>query len=236
MIVITNETRSAFQSSLPKELILDFPIGRTLTNEDIFQESMELEQSICDESNLAFGMVYSTCLTVRIFDDGLSYTGLTVNPTLSVEVENGTTLTMPIGQYKVVSDNLTADKIYRDLKCYDALADVLSFDYSAWHNSQPAAFTLKSYRDAFFSHIGIVQESVTLANDSVTLRKFSAEKLSGAQIIGAILQLTGCFGFIRFNGKFQYVSPSTTPQIDINDNQRRANGRDIRRQGSRLLR
>lgn len=223
MIDITELVQTAFQGAYAKELTLNFPIGRTLTNEDILTESMTLEQSVCDESNLTFGMVYSTCFSVTIFDDGLTYTGLQVQPTITAVYEgsggNISRFNRDLGNYTVKSDNLTADKIYRELKCYDKLADVLSFDYSEWHNARPDSFTLKQYRDAFFQYVGISQESVSLPNDSVTLQKFTVDKLSGSQLIGAILQLTGTFGFIRINnGKFTYVHPSTTPQITINDN------------------
>lgn len=223
MINITELVQTAFQGAYAKELTLNFPIGRTLTNEDILTESMTLEQSVCDESNLTFGMVYSTCFSVTIFDDGLSYTGLQVQPTITAVYEgsggNISRFTRNLGNYTVKSDNLTADKIYRELKCYDKLADVLSFDYSEWHNSLNTTFTLKQYRDAFFSYVGITQETVSLPNDNVYFDKFTVDKLSGSQIIGAILQLTGTFGFIRINtGKFTYVHPSTTPQITIQDN------------------
>ena len=224
MIDITELVQSAFQGPYPKELTLEFPIGRTLTNENILTESMTLEQSVCDESNLTFGMVYSTCFSVTIFDDGLSYTGLKVQPKITAVYESADTGAISrfyreLGSYTVKSDNLTSDKMYRELKCYDALADVLSFDYSEWHNSlRASSFTLKTYRDAFFSYIGIQQEEVSLPNDSVTLQKFTVDKLSGSQIIGTILQLTGTFGFIRIsNGKFTYVHPSATPQTTIDD-------------------
>ena len=216
MITIPTAEQQAFQGSSPKNLILDFPIGRQLTNENIYMESMSLEQSVCDESNLTFGMVYSSCFKVRIFDDGLSYNNLKINPKITVE-EDGTTYSRNLGQFTVKSDKLTSDKIYRDLTCYDALVDVLPFDYSQWHNQRPDTFTVKQYRDAFFSYIGITQASVTLPNDSVSLKKFKTDKVSGAQILSAILQINGAFGYIGSDGNFKYVFPKTTADYTISD-------------------
>ena len=216
MITIPTAEQQAFQGSSPKNLILDFPIGRQLTNENIYMESMSLEQSVCDESNLTFGMVYSSCFKVRIFDDGLSYNNLKINPKITVE-EEGTTYSRNLGQFTVKSDKLTSDKIYRDLTCYDALVDVLPFDYSQWHNQRPDTFTVKQYRDAFFSYIGITQASVTLPNDSVSLKKFKTDKVSGAQILSAILQINGAFGYIGYDGVFKYVFPKTTADYTISD-------------------
>lgn len=216
MIAIPTAEQEAFQGSLPKDLILNFPIGRTLTNENIYMESMSLEQSVCEESNLTFGAVYSSCFSVRILDDGLSYSGLIVSPNISVTVGD-TTYSRNLGEFVVKSDKLTSDKTYRDLKCYDALANVLPFDYSQWHNQRSNTFTVKQYRDAFFSYIGITQETVTLPNDNVTLTKFAVDKISGSQILSAILQLNGAFGYIGYDGKFKYVFPKTTPDYTIED-------------------
>lgn len=213
MIAIPTAEHEAFQGSSPKELTLEFPIGRTLTNENIFMESMTLEQSICDESNLVFGMVYSSCFSVRIFDDGLSYNGLKVFPHIAVD-----TYTRDLGEFVVKSDKLTSDKLYRDLKCYDKLSDVLPFDYAQWHNAMGSSFTLRQYRNAFFNYIGIEQEDITLPNDNVLLTKFSVDELSGSQILSTILQLNGCFGYIGYNGKFKYVLPKTTADYIISDN------------------
>lgn len=216
MIAIPTVEQEAFQGSLPKDLILNFPIGRTLTNENIYMESMSLEQSVCEESNLTFGAVYSSCFSVRILDDGLSYSGLIVFPNISVTVGD-TTYSRNLGEFVVKSDKLTSDKTYRDLKCYDALANVLPFDYSQWHNQRSNTFTVKQYRDAFFSYIGITQETVALPNDNVTLTKFAVDKISGSQILSAILQLNGAFGYIGYDGKFKYVFPKTTPDYTIED-------------------
>lgn len=217
MIPISVAEQNAWQSGLPKNLTLNFPFGSPLTNDDIYMESAQLEQAICDESNLTFGMVYSSCFTVRIFDTGVSYTGQRVLPQLSV-TDGNVTYTRSFGGYTVKSDKLTSDKLYRDLVCYDYLTDVLPVSFVQWHNSRPATFTMKQYRDAFFQQIQLTQKSINLPNDNVQIKKFTVTELTGADILACILQLNGAFGYIDYDGEFRYVLPKTTPDYTIDDN------------------
>ena len=216
MITIPRSEREAFQSSAPKNLTLNFPYRDPITNENIYMESAQLEQSICEENNLTFGMVYSSRFSVRIFDNGESYIGVRVNPRLSVTVDDRT-FERSLGNYTVKSDKLTSDKLYRDLDCYDYLEDVLPVDFHEWHNNRPNTFTLKQYRDAFFSYIGLEQVPITLPNDNVTLNKFNVTEFSGADILSCILQLSGAFGFIAIDGRFKYVIPKTSSDYLIDD-------------------
>ena len=217
MITIPEVEQLAFQGSSPKNLTLQFPFS-TLTNENIFMESAQLEQSVCEESNLTFGMVYSSCFSVTIFDDGVSRLGQRVIPVLSVDDGNGGTYTRSLGGYVVKSDKRTSDKLHRELKCYDFLTDILSTDFSSWHNSMPSKYKIKDYRNAFFTQIGIAQESITLPNDNVTIPRFKTTELTGADVIAGILQVNGAFGFMATNGKFKYVLPKTTHDYLIDDN------------------
>ena len=216
MITIPRSEREAFQSSAPKNLTLNFPYRDPITNENIYMESAQLEQSICEENNLTFGMVYSSRFSVRIFDNGESYIGVRVNPRLSVTVDDRT-FERSLGYYSIKSDKLTSDKLYRDLDCYDYLEDVLPVDFHEWHNNRPNTFTLKQYRDAFFAYIELEQVPITLPNDNVTLNKFNVTEFSGADILSCILQLSGAFGFIAIDGRFKYVIPKTSSDYLIDD-------------------
>lgn len=222
MITIPTAEQEAFQSSAPKTLTLNFSSGDPLTNEDIYMESLLLEQSICEESNLTFGMVYSSHFSVRIFDTGVSYTNQRVNPVLSVTVD-GTTYTRSLGYYTVKSDRLTSDKLYRDLECYDYLVDVLQTDFTSWHNQMPSTYTLGQYRNAFFQRIGLAQSDFTDILDDMGLIRFKVDELSGATVISAILQAYGVFGYLGYDEthndwRFRYVRPSKIPVLTIDDN------------------
>lgn len=242
MITIPAEEQAIWQSSSQKNLTLAFSDGTTLDNSGICSESMELEQTVVDDANVLFGNVYSSSFRVRVFDEGKSYLGLSLRPYINIVSENGyarltnksgsyltdksgniltvksDTYTKKLGRYKVVSDKLSGDCIYRDLTCYDELYDVLQADYSSWHNSLTYPITLKYYRDLFFEHIGIKQIDVTLANDTIQVQKNAVKSISGSEIISSILMINACWGYIDINGRFKYVIPHSTADVTITDN------------------
>lgn len=123
-----------------------------------------------------------------------------------------------IGRYKVYSDKPTADRKCRDVEAYDALYDVLNADMAAWYNSLTFPMTLKAFRDAFFSHFGVEQETISLVNDNMTVEKTIeitgssadestiGEALSGKTVLSCICEINGCFGHIGRDGKFHYIS------------------------------
>ncbi len=201
MIVATPEERNAWQSGLPKSLTLSFSNGTTITDSAIASESAEFELSIANDAQLKFGQCGAGCFKVRLLNTDVEYKGLSVVPTYSVG-----TYTYRLGSFVVYSDTKTSDNIYRDLVCYDALGEILQTNYSDWHNSLTFPMTVRQYRDAFFQHVGITQESVTLPNDSVTVNNnFVAEMYSGDDLLTSICEINGTFGYLNNNGYFHYV-------------------------------
>ncbi len=220
MLPYTREEILAFDSSTQKQLVLTFSDGTVITNEDIESESMSLEQSICEDEQLTFGQVSASCFKVRLLGVAKSYKNLTVIPTISAtyyddETGETTTFTRQLGKYKVYSDTATSNRLSRDLECYDLLYEVLDTDYTDWHNSQDFPMTVKSYRDAFFQHVGIEQADITyqrsdgsysLPNDDMVIEKnFIADGYSGSDLLNSLCEINGCFGHIDFDGKFKYV-------------------------------
>ena len=195
--------------SVDKQLVITTDNGAvTITNTELHNESFYLEEKICDENNLVFGLAEPSKLefTVsNVFTD-LKNQWLTVTTTLNKNTANS----FQIGRYKVYSDVPTADRKKRNVVAYDALYNVLQADVSAWYNSilpnQNSTTTLKAFRDSFFAHFGIEQEEVTLVNDNMVVAKtIQPEELSGKTVINAICEINGCFGHIGRNGKFKYV-------------------------------
>ena len=180
----------------------------TITNTELHNEGFVLEEKLCDENNLVFGLSEPSKIefTVsNVFAD-LKNKWLTVTTTLNKDTSNS----FQIGRYKVYSDVPTADRKKRNVVAYDALYNVLQADVSAWYNSilpnQNSTTTLKAFRDSFFAHFGIEQEEVTLVNDNMVVAKtIQPEELSGKTVINAICEINGCFGNIGRNGKFRYV-------------------------------
>lgn len=243
MLNITPEEQAIWQGSALKNLTLVFSDGTVLDNNDICAESMDLEQTVSDGSMKLFGNVFSSVFRVRVFDNGDGYAGLKVNPMLNIVSEDGYaplvdndgnrltdddgniltvksgTYTKRLGDFTVISDKLSADGIYRELVCYDDLYSVLQTDYSGWHNSLQYPITVKGYREAFFEHIGIREErNVSLINDSMYVNKNPQLQLSGSNILGSIMAINAVWGYIGWDGRFQYIVPKTTADVTVDDN------------------
>lgn len=202
MLYASTEEKETWLSGIQKQLVLTFSDGTVLTNEDIAAESLTFEQSICEEEALRFGQTSSSCLSVTVMTGARRYKGLQV----TAQITAGD-YTRRIGTFTVVSDKAGADRITRELVCYDALYSVLKTDYSAWHNGLRFPMTLKQYRDAFFRHIGITQETITLPNDGMEIEKnFVADNFSGSDLLFSICEINATFGHIGFDGKFRYVT------------------------------
>ena len=201
MIHVSDAFKEAWLNGNQKEILLNFSDGSTLTNDDVVSESFSLVQSVCEEEQITFGLTSSAQVSVQIYNSGKQYKGLTMTVTLIAGE-----YPMQIGVFKIDDDVRSDDRIYRTLTGYDALKDVLNNDYSAWHNAL-SSMTLKQYRDAFFSHIGISQVSTNLLNDGLTINIKTVQSLSGAEIIRYICEPNACFGFVNNLGNFQYTEP-----------------------------
>ena len=191
--------REAWQGSTHKYLTLTFDDGQIITNDDIYSESMELEQAICEESQLTFGGVSSSCFKVRVFASAGTFKGRSFTAALAVD-----SYTLTLGRFTVDSDTLTDDHGYRDLTCYDTLKTVLSTNYASWVDTLSFPTTIKAFRDAFFEHIGVAQETTTLINDEATVYGFSGDTISGDIILTAICEANAAFGYLTSANEFCY--------------------------------
>lgn len=199
-IVITDGTAGYSGTSL-------VVTGNTVlfTNENIHQEQMSLLESLCSENMLHFGCCEACEFKFTISSDVLPLEGKVLNVYLYFDHDASTLF--QIGVYKVASDVGTAQRSIREITCYDALYEVLNADYTDWYNAinYTTINTVKKFRDAFFSHIGITQQSVSLVNDSAAIVENRAQAISGVQILRAICEINGRFGHIGRTGQFEYI-------------------------------
>lgn len=207
MIDVSDAFKEAWLNGKQKHIQLAFSDGTAIMDDDIVAESFSLTQALCDEPQLVFGLTSSAEFRIQIFNTGKQFKGLYVTPTLYVNVDE-TQYSLAIGSYLIDEDTRSDDRLYRTLTGHDALYNVLNEDYSAWYKTL-SAMTIKEFRDAFFTHVGITQEFEVLANDNLTINiKSEVSSLSGAEIIKCICEPNACFGFINYAGHFQYVQPS----------------------------
>ena len=201
MLEISNELELAFNSASPKNLVLSFDDGTVIDNEDIALESMELEQTACDENELVFGKVNSACFKVKIKGTTKNYKGLWFNASLFCEEHE-----LPLGRFFVYTDTATSDRQYREIVAYDKLFFAMNTDVSEWYKTLVFPMSLEEFRNELFDYLGIEQENIYLPNDGIILEKtVDGNGLTGQSVISAICELNACFGIINNFGKFKYV-------------------------------
>ncbi len=198
--------------STSKQLIIEFD-NTVITNEDLFDQTMTLEESLCSEKELRFGACEASVLSFKVAN--------IVTPMKSkwlsakMVLNNHTNEPFIIGRYKVAEDKLTADKMWREITAYDAMYDIINADASkmaAWYNevlpNADSTVTLRDFRTRFISYFGLEQvlPQDGLVNDGMIVEKtIEPEQISGKDIITAICEINGCFGHIGRDGKFYYI-------------------------------
>lgn len=195
------------KSDTNKDILITYD-GGTITNSDLHQHTMSLEESLCSEDFLRFGSCEASVFkfTVHNAVAALKNQWLDVSMVLNSDTDNP----LNIGKYKVFSDVPTADRKKRDIVAYDALYGIIHSDVSSWYNAllpdEESTVTLKEFRDSFFAYFDIEQEPITLVNDNITVEKtIQPQELSGKTVVNCICEINGCFGNIGRNGKFRYV-------------------------------
>lgn len=217
-----------FRKTSHKSLTLTFSDGTVLTNSNIVSESLTIEETLCSDDNLYYGACESSCLSIRIAYTEQSFKGLHLQ--IGVVADSDDTLfvtdaddfyvtddddfyanaeiqNFSFGNYLVVSDVPTNDRSYRDLVCYDKMYEIADLDVSAWYKGLTFPMTLKAFRDSFFTHLNVTQETTTLVNDSYNIvGGFSTDELLCRDVLQSICELNGVFGHIdKATGKFLYV-------------------------------
>ena len=114
---------------------------------------------------------------------------------------------------------LQNDKTYRNIVAYDILHkhanDNITTWYTTYFQSHTNGVSLKTFRDALFSHIGIEQVTTTLVNDTIIVKKCDAKTIKFIDIVMDICEINGAFGNINRLGKFEYISLDNQSATDI---------------------
>lgn len=205
MIYVSEELKQAFLSAEQKNLLLTFDDGTVIDNDDIALESMGLEQTLCDSDELRFGKIASACFKTKIKASTKTYKNLWFNASIGVGEH-----TISLGRFRVYTDNMTSDRLYRDIVAYDTLFWAINTDVTEWYNGLTFPITQKAFRDSLFEYLGIEQEVAELPNDSITFnRTVNAENLTGLTVLQKLCELNATWGTINNLGKFKYVRMRT---------------------------
>lgn len=184
--------------------------GGTITNTELFSESMEIYEILCNEKSLRFGKCSPGRFKIRIANVFIPLVGHEI--TVQMKLEDHHDTPFQIGKYKVTSDTPTADRRWRDIIAYDAMQWILDADVAAWYNEvlpgMDSQTTMREFRRIFLEHFGIAEADPEqeLANDDMVVqRTIEPDQMSGKDVITAICEINGCFGHINREGKFAYI-------------------------------
>ncbi len=194
-------------------------IDNTLLNDD----GIELIEALCEEEQLHFGSCVASQIKITMDVNAVAYSleGMTIYVKMYLNGHTGTVL--DIGTYVVDSDQKDSNTDNRIVTAYDALKAINEADVSSWYDTllpnDNSTTTLKTMRDSFFSHFGITQDTVTLPNDAMPIKKTYVKPLNGATVIKDICEANGVFGHINRKGKFVYLNivQNTTPLYPSDD-------------------
>lgn len=202
-----------FKSSIPKQVSISFD-GVVLTNDDLYNQEMELEENLCSEGELRFGSCEASVLKFKSSNIFLPMAGKRLD--VKLELEGNPDTIFPVGKYKVGSDKdsdkISADRKYREIVAYDAMYDILKTDVAGWYNSllpgEGSKVTMKQFRESFVRYFGLTEVTPEggLVNDGIVVaRTIQPGQISGRDVITAICEINGCFGHIGRDGKFHYI-------------------------------
>lgn len=157
------------ENSIPKQVTVEFD-GIALTNDDLYNQEMELEESLCSEEALRFGSCEASVLKFKISNIFLPMEGKWLDVKFKLDGNPGTIF--PVGKYKVDSDKISADRRYREIVAYDAMHDILNADVSEWYdglfqNNDGTILTMKKFRESFIRHFGLEESLPVIGKDGM---------------------------------------------------------------------
>ena len=103
--------------------------------DQIYLESLSLEESICDSDNIVFGKCNSSIFKIRVADFVEDIDGAEMDVYVTfTNAELGTVLNVPFGKYIVQSTERTSDRRWRDITATDYMTK-FDTDISDWYNN-----------------------------------------------------------------------------------------------------
>ena len=219
MINVTTQTKNAFlANSVGKHLVVSFPdISLTFTDDDIVSESMALTQIIEKSGLLTFKGCNASKFELSLLDFEQDVRGERV--TVSIQAGNTEYITIFDGIVDEQNNQNHEDATVK-IVAYDKLYTVGEIDVTAWYAGLTFPMTVKQFRDSFFNHIGLAQETVSLPCDNLTMSRMTSAdvQLTAKYVMQSICQTNARFGLLR-EGIFSYIKLSTNVTTELSENQ-----------------
>ena len=213
-VQITNDGQNPFEeNSDPINITVHWINGEfeDLTNENIQQSSVTLQESICSENYFIFGGCVCNQISFSAHHKQFDGTGEEFYPSGKIEVyieKKGTKIKIFTGE--IDSAERKANSLTRNFIAYDYLYKLRNTDIAWWYKNRTVdsqmVFTQKQFRDALFAYLGIEQVETTLEYDNASVPNTNvSNEINAINIIKDLCLQNSVFGWMNRDGKFEYL-------------------------------
>lgn len=182
-----------------------------LTNENIDQNTLTLQESICSESYFIFGGCVCNQITFQAHHDQFNGTSEEFYPSGKIEVyieRKGTKIKIFTGE--IDSAERKANSLTRNFVAYDYLYKLRNTDIARWYKNQTTdkkkKLTQKQFRDKLFEFLGLEQVSTKLHwDDTYVPDTNNSNEMNVVNILKDLCLQNDRFGWMNRDGKFEYL-------------------------------
>ena len=182
-----------------------------LTNENIDQNTLTLQESICSESYFIFGGCVCNQITFQAHHDQFNGTSEEFYPSGKIEVyieRRGTKIKIFTGE--IDSAERKANSLTRNFVAYDYLYKLRNTDIARWYKNQTTdkkkKLTQKQFRDKLFEFLGLEQVSTKLHwDDTYVPDTNNSNEMNVVNILKDLCLQNDRFGWMNRDGKFEYL-------------------------------
>lgn len=182
-----------------------------LTNENIDQNTLTLQESICSESYFIFGGCVCNQITFQAHHDQFNGTSEEFYPSGKIEVyieRKGTKIKIFTGE--IDSAERKANSLTRNFFAYDYLYKLRNTDIARWYKNQTTdkkkKLTQKQFRDKLFEFLGLEQVSTKLHwDDTYVPDTNNSNEMNVVNILKDLCLQNDRFGWMNRDGKFEYL-------------------------------
>lgn len=182
-----------------------------LTNENIDQNTLVLQESICSEQYFIFGGCVCNQITFQAHHDQFNGTSEEFYPSGKIEVyieRKGTKIKIFTGE--IDSAKRKANSLTRNFIAYDYLYKLRNTDIARWYKNQTTdknkLLTQKQFRDELFKFLGIEQVETKLHwDDTYVPNTNNSNEMNVVNILKDLCLQNDRFGWMNRDGKFEYL-------------------------------
>lgn len=206
-----------------------FVVGNSpfaIYTDDIVEQEFELDERLCSEENLKWGLCESAHLNFTFFnrDDIPNLEDETIKVFIYFDGNPSTLFT--VGSYIVDEDTRSDDRLERSISAFDLMYTLRDYDISEWYygsddyegffKTAKTTHTINECIESLFAYLRTYEElniqlasGQTLVNgDFVIGKTIESDTITFSFFMQRLLEVNGVFGHIGRDGKFYYIKVS----------------------------